>query len=168
MQTSTCLQPAVVVATVVRALPNVVVVVPLPNVAALVFVSSLQSSFMMHTSWRQLEEELDVLKNIDELELELSEFEEDEVRRKEELVEGLELSTEDDVNEEDVDEDDEESVRDNEEELDENDISTLEDESGEDNEDRVEDFDELVDEGELWALEEELSTLLEDEEEHDA
>jgi len=93
VQTLTFLQPVVVVPTVVRALPNVVVVVvvPLPNV----LVSSLQSSFMMHTSWKQLEEELDVLENIEALELKSGELEEDEVM--EELVEGLELSTEDDA-----------------------------------------------------------------------
>ena len=98
VQTLTFLQPVVVVPTVVRSLPNVVVavVVPLPNV----LVSSLQSSFMMHTSWKQLEEELDVLENIEELELKSGELEEDEVM--EELVEGLELSTEDDANEDDV------------------------------------------------------------------
>jgi len=50
----------------------------------------------MHTSWKQLEEELDVLENIEELELKSGELEEDE------LVEGLELSTEDDANEDDV------------------------------------------------------------------
>jgi len=94
VQTLTFLQPVVVVPTVVRSLPNVVVavVVPLPNV----LVSSLQSSFMMHTFWKQLEEELDVLENIEELELKSGELEEDE------LVEGLELSTEDDANEDDV------------------------------------------------------------------
>lgn len=112
VQTSTCLQPVVVVATVVRALPSfvpVATVVPLPSV----LVSSLQSSFMMHTSWRQLEEELDVLENIDELELESGELEEDDVKRKEEL----DLSTESGE-----EEDEEESVRDNEEELEEDDI----------------------------------------------
>ena len=186
VQTLTFLQPVVVVPTVVRALPNVVVAVvgPLPRVAALVFVSSLQSSFMMHTSWKQLEEELDVLENIEELELKSGELEEDELM--EELVEGLELSTEDDANEDDVEEEEEESVRDDEEELEEDDPSTLEEgeEIDEDDEDRVEDNDELVDEDEVWAVEEELSTLFaeledevllldrisrfEDEEEHEA
>ena len=160
VQTSICLQPVVVVAAVVKALPNFVpcvVVVPLPSV----LVSSLQSSFMMHTSWIQLEEEFDVLENIDELELDSGELEEDDVRRREEL----DLSTEGDVKEED----EEESVGDDEEELEEDDILTLEeDESGEDNEDRVKDNGELVDEVELWALEEELSALLSDEEEHEA
>ena len=160
VQTSICLQPVVVVAAVVKALPNFVpcvVVVPLPSV----LVSSLQSSFMMHTSWIQLEEEFDVLENIDELELDSRELEEDDVRRREEL----DLSTEGDVKEED----EEESVGDDEEELEEDDILTLEeDESGEDNEDRVKDNGELVDEVELWALEEELSALLSDEEEHEA
>lgn len=160
VQTSICLQPVVVVAAVVKALPNFVpcvVVVPLPSV----LVSSLQSSFMMHTSWIQLEEEFDVLENIDELELDSRELEEDDVRRREEL----DLSTEGDVKEED----EEESVGDDEEELEEDDSLTLEeDESGEDNEDRVKDNGELVDEVELWALEEELSALLSDEEEHEA
>ena len=55
------------------------------------------------------------------------------------------------------------------EELEEDDILTLEeDESGEDDEDRVKDNDELADEVELWALEEELSALLSAEEEHEA
>lgn len=142
VQTSTCLQPVVVF---VRVLPSFVPrVVSLPSV----LVSSLQSSFMMHTSCKQLEEELDVLENIDELELDPLE---------------LDLSREDDVEEEDEDE----SV---EEELGKDEISTLEDESDEDDEDRVEDKDELVDEGELWALEEELSALLnnKEEEEHEA
>ena len=160
VQTSICLQPVVVVAAVVKALPNFVpcvVVVPLPSV----LVSSLQSSFMMHTSWIQLEEELNLLENIDELELDSGELEEDDVRRREEL----DLSTEGDVKEEE----EEESVGDDEEELEEDDILTLEeDESGEDNEDRVKDNGELVDEVELWALEEELSALLSDEEEHEA
>ena len=160
VQTSICLQPVVVVAAVVKALPNFVpcvVVVPLPSV----LVSSLQSSFMMHTSWIQLEEEFDVLENIDELELDSGELEEDDVRRREEL----DLSTEGDVKEEE----EEESVGDDEEELEDDDILTLEeDESGEDDEDRVKDNDELVDEVELWALEEELSALLSDEEEHEA
>jgi len=175
VQTSTCLQPVVVF---VGALPNFVV--PLASV----LVSSLQSSFMIHTSWRQLEDELDVLENIDELELESGELEEDGVRSKEKL----DLSTSEDKGEEESvseneeelddddisipeDEDEEDSVRDNGEELDdEDDISTIEGKSGEDGEDRVDDINELVDdEDELKALEEELSTLpREEEEEHEA
>ena len=74
-----------------RVLPSFVSsVVSLPSV----LVSSLQSSFMVHTSCKQLEEELDVLENIDELELESLE---------------LDLSTEDDV-EEDEDESVEEEL----------------------------------------------------------
>jgi len=132
----------------------------------------------MHTSWKQLEEELDVLENIKALELKSGELEE-------ELVEGLELSTEDLANEDDVEEEEEESVRDDEEKLEEDDPSTIEEEeSDEDDEDRVEDNDELGDEDEVWALVEELSTLFaelkddlllldrmsrfEDEEEHEA
>ena len=119
VQVSTNLQPAALP----RALPGSVVVGPLPIVPVVVVdVPSPHFSFVTHTLWRQLDEELDrscsleeeleeELEGSDLIELGLEELEEGEPRTKEELLEVAE----DEELEAIVEDEDEETLEDEEE-----------------------------------------------------